>query len=124
MVNVFDIEAGLRSDSEKVRWAAAEAAGALVTSRPRAVWNLVLAHGASPIEDVRAAVATCMLEHLLEEHFNEYFSPLEQEVRSGNLLLGDTLRRCWKMGQAELPENSARWDELVTFSRENLAGRT
>jgi len=65
-----------------------------------------------------------MLEHLLEEHFNEYFSPLEQEVRSGNLLLGDTLRRCWKMGQAELPENSARWDELVTFSRENLAGRT
>jgi hypothetical protein len=124
MVNVFEIEAGLRSASEKERWAAAGAAGDLVTSRPRVVWSLVVAHGASPIEDVRAAVATCMLEHLLEEHFDEYFPPLEHEIRSGNFLLGDTLRRCWKMGQSELPENSARWDELVKFARESLAGRT
>lgn len=121
MVNVFEIDAGLRSMVEKERWTAAEAAGDLLASRPQAVWNLIVTHGISPIEDVRDAVATCMLEHLLEEHFDEYFPLLEHEIRSGKLLLGDTLRRCWKLGVAELEENSDRWEGLVKFAREGLA---
>src|SRR5258706_4702032 len=122
MANLFEIEAGLRSANEKERWAAAKAGGECVVSRPRAVWNLVLAHGVSPVEDVRSAVAACMLEHLLEEHFEDYFPLLEQEVHSGKLLLGDTLRRSWKMGRAELPGNSARWDDLVSYAKRELAG--
>jgi hypothetical protein len=114
--DILDIDAALRSTVEKERWAAAEAAGQLVSDRPRAVWNLVVAHGASEIEDVRSAVATCMLEHLLEEHFEEYFPLLEREIRAGNIMLGDTLRRCWKLGQAELGANADRWDKLVSFS--------
>lgn len=121
-VNVIEIDAGLRSQDEKERWSAAEAAGDLIARRPRAVWNLVVVHGTSANEDVRAAVATCMLEHLLEERFDEYFPLLESEVLSGKLLLGDTLRRCWKLGLAELPDNSARWDQVVSYVKERTAG--
>lgn len=121
-VNIMEIDAGLRSDDEKERWSAAEAAGELVESRPRAVWNLVVAHGVSSCEDVRAAVATCMLEHLLEERFDEYFPLLESEIQSGKLLLGDTLRRCWKLGLSERPDNAARWDNVVSYAKRGLAG--
>lgn len=119
---VLEIDAGLRSDVESERWSAAEAAGELLASHPGEVWNLVVAHGVSGNEDVRAAVATCMLEHLLEERFDEYFPLLESEIRSGKVLLGDTLRRCWKLGLSELPHNAARWDALVSFARKTLAG--
>lgn len=121
MPSVLEIEEGLRSADERRRWAAAEAAGELVSTRPRFVWSLVVAHGSSAEEDVRAAVATCMLEHLLEEHFDEYFPLLENEIRAGNLLLGDTLRRSWKLGQAEDPERSAQWDKIVSFAKVALA---
>jgi len=80
---VLEIDAGLRSDVESERWSAAEAGGRLLASRSRAVWNLVVTHGVSANEDVRAAVATCMLEHLLEERFDEFFPLLEAEIRSG-----------------------------------------
>jgi hypothetical protein len=124
VANILEIEEGLRSADEKRRWAAAAAAGELVSSHPVAVWSLVVAHGSSSVEDVRAAVATCMLEHLLEEHFDEYFPLLKKEIRAGNLLLGDTLRRSWKFGQAEEPERSARWESVLGYIRARLARST
>ncbi|MFN9730874.1 MAG: hypothetical protein ACK59M_10490 [Pseudomonadota bacterium] len=114
MVNeISEISAGLASDDEKRRWSAAVAAGELIATQPDVVWRLVLAHGSSPSEDLRMAIATCVLEHLLEHHFEVYFPLIEAEVRSGNALLRDTLGMCWKFGQAECPANARRWDELL-----------
>ena len=113
MMTISEIDVGLDSGVESMRWAAAAAAGELVASRPWDVWRLVLRHGASEDEDTRAAVATCMLEHLLESHFDTFFPLIENHIRSGGILLGDTLRRCWKLGIAERPENAKRWDRLI-----------
>ena len=108
-----EIDSDLSSSDEKVQWAAAAAAGELIQERPWDVWRLVLRHGASQNEETRSAVATCMLEHLLENDFETFFPLLENQIRAGKLLLGDTLRRCWKLGRAEEPRNAKRWDKLV-----------
>jgi HEAT repeat protein len=113
MKSIQEIDLGLSSADEKVRWAAAQAAGELIDKSPWDVWQLVLRHGASELEDTRSAVATCMLEHLLERHFDNFFPLLEAQVRQGNVLLGDTFRRCWKFGVAEDIRNSQRWDSLA-----------
>lgn len=120
MTSFDEIDAALRSEDARVRWEAAEAAYELVASQPQIAWDIVVSHGDNPLEDVRDAVATCILEHLLEHYFHEYFPLLEREIVSGRTLLGDTFRRCWKFGQAELPENSTRWNKLVDFSRSEM----
>lgn len=113
MMHIEDIDAGLSSDEESTRWAAAEAAGELIAESPWDVWRLVLRHGGSANEDVRVAVATCILEHLLEHQFAAFFPLLEAEIRAGNHLLGDTFRRCWKFGDAEEASNAKKWDSLL-----------
>ena len=55
------------------------------------------------------AVATCILEHLLEYHFTPYFERVAAAVRAGDRLLGDTLSSCWLFGQSELPTNKRRF---------------
>jgi hypothetical protein len=117
-VSISEIDTGLRSLDERTRWSAAIAAGELVESRPQDVWDLILQHGTSENEDVRTAVATCMLEHLLEHKFNQYFPLVESEIRAGNALLGKTLLLSWKMGAAKQPANAAQWDSLVKFIKD------
>jgi hypothetical protein len=108
-----EIDTDLASTDESVRWAAAAAASELVESNPGEAWRLVLRHGVSQIEDTRSAVATCILEHLLEHHFHTIFPMLEAQINGGNRLLGDTFRMCWKLGQTEQIDNSERWNRLL-----------
>jgi hypothetical protein len=124
MKTISEIDLGLGSDDERIRWAAAEAAGEMIEARPWEAWQLVLRHGSSSIEDTRTAVATCVLEHLLESQFDTFFPLVEAQVRAGNVLLGDTLRRCWKFGIAEERENAERWDKLVAEAKRALTRRT
>jgi hypothetical protein len=112
-VDVSQISRGLSSKLETEYWSAAVAAGELVQREPKQVWQLIMQYGVSSNEDVRAAVATCMLEHLLEHHFDEYFPLLETEILGGNRALGETFRICWKFGEAETPGNSERWNKLL-----------
>lgn len=124
MSEILDIENGLSSQDEKARWDAAVAAGELISVRPRDVWQIVKKFGSSDNSDLRTAVATCILEHLFEHHFDDFFPLLEKEIESGNHLLGETFSQCWKFGQSELPQNSILWDELqskITDSREKKA---
>lgn len=90
MSDVIEIEKGLSSQDEKVRWEAAVAAGELIAVRPLDVWSIVKKHGSIDDPDLRTAVATCILEHLLEHHFEDFFPLLEKEIEGGNLLLGET----------------------------------
>jgi hypothetical protein len=59
------------------------------------------------------AVATCLLEHLLEHHFESVF-PRAQQLARRNVRFADTFTPCWKYGQAKLPRNEKRFDALVT----------
>src|SRR2546423_8384488 len=69
-----------------------------VESDPQEVWSFVKKWGSHRDEDLRAAIATCLLEHLLEHHFDSIF-PKVEEVATVDKRFGDTFDRCNKLGQ-------------------------
>ena len=93
------------------RWLALIDVSDLIEAHPEDVWPFVERWGSHGDDDVRAAVAACLLEHLLEHHFEAFFPRVEQAA--ANPLFADTFSLCWKFGQAEIPANSARWDALM-----------
>ena len=63
------------------------------------------------------AVATCLLEHLLQHHFDGFIARVEEEAM-GSARFADTVCGCWKFGQAEEPSRAARLDRLIAASRQ------
>lgn len=61
--------------------------------------------------DTFAALATCVLEHLLEYDFS-LFDSLERGIRSGDRKLLYTFGLCAKFGLSEEPQNAERWNVL------------
>jgi hypothetical protein len=93
------------------RWQAIIAIGEYIETHPEDVWPFVARWGASTQADLRDAIATCLLEHLMEHHFELVFPRVEQLAKTDRMF-ADTLSRCWKFGQAELPENAKKIDAL------------
>ena len=52
------------------RWQAVIAVAEFIESDPEAVWSFVRQWDCSADQDLRMAIATCALEHLLEYHFD------------------------------------------------------
>jgi hypothetical protein len=98
------------------RWQAILRISEYVESHPEEIWAFVLRWGRHEDEDLRAAVATVLLEHLLEHHFAVIFPRVSSEAMA-NEYFADTFRRCWKFGLAERPENSRQFDALVAEAR-------
>lgn len=99
-------------EGQDPRWQAIIAVGEFIESEPAAVWGFIRRWGGHPQEDLRDAVATCLLEHLLEHHFAAYFPRVEESALS-NPLFADTFRRCWPFGQALEPANADRYTALA-----------
>jgi hypothetical protein len=87
-----------------------------VETEHEAVWSFAQRWGTSPDDDLRSAVATLLLEHLLEHHFDVMIGTVEH-VALNNALFADTVCRCWKLGQAEEPSRAARFDRLIAAIR-------
>jgi hypothetical protein len=111
------IDAELRSRSERRRWQAAIALGEFVESEPERIWPVVLEHGSRRRADVRMAIATCVLEHMLQYHFDA-FLPRAADTARRNRWFRDTVQSCWLMGQANTPANARRWKRLERQLRE------
>ena len=77
----------------------------------RAVPEVIVEHGSGSDTRMRSAVATVLLEPLLEDHYDRYFRRLATQVREGNRNLTDTLRRCWMFGGAKT--HSREVDRLI-----------
>lgn len=107
----------LASTDDAARWQGAIALGEFSESDPEAIWPLVEKWGSSADEDTRTAIATCVLEHVLEHSFDAFFARCAKLVRSGNIEFADTFWRCWKMGQATEPVNAAKFDRLEKAAR-------
>jgi len=105
---------------EDARWQAIIVIGEFVEREPEAVWPFVLRWGLHRDEDLRTAIATCLLEHLLEYHFDLIFPRVEAAARS-NVWFGNTTTQCWKFGQAKDPERAARFDRLCSEIRKGPA---
>ena len=99
------------------RWQAIIQVGDFIGREPEAVWSFIRTWGKSTDGDVRMAVATCLLEHLLQHHFDGFIARVEDEAM-GSARFASTVSHCWKFGQAAEPSRAARLDRLISASRE------
>jgi hypothetical protein len=97
--------------TEDARWQAIIKISDFIPQEPEAIWPFVLKWGSHEDGDVRAAIATVLLEHLLEYHFDLLFPRIETAARS-NVEFGKTTALCWKFGEAKEPTRAARLDRL------------
>jgi hypothetical protein len=102
---------GSPRENAPARWQAVMAVGEHVKPAPEAVWQFVARWGKHPLEDVRDAIATLLLEHLLEHHFALIFPRVEQAAHQ-NPLFADMFCRCWKFGQSTSPAKARKFDRL------------
>jgi hypothetical protein len=93
------------------RWQAIIEIGEYIQTDPQEVWLFIRKWGTHSSEDIRMAIATCLLEHLLEYQFSEFF-PKVREACYQSKLFATTFSMCAKFGQAELSENSKAFIEL------------
>jgi hypothetical protein len=96
---------------EDARWQVLIRVGEFVESDPEPLWAFVRRWGSHPDEDLRAAIAACVLEHLLQYHFATII-PRVAAAGRGDQLFADTFLRCWQFGQAEEPVNAAQFNAL------------
>jgi len=87
------------------RWQAIIAVGEHISTEPMQVWRFTRRWGAHQQADLRAAIATCILEHLLEVHFELVF-PLVQVACQRSKRFANTLSLCSEFGQSATPANS------------------
>ncbi len=108
------IDSDLLSTDPDKRWEAASLLSEYVECFPNEIWDIIVKYGSSNNEGLRQAIASCALEHVLEYHFDEFFPKLESLIKiDSNNNLKETLRLCWKLGDAEKSDNSSRWDNLL-----------
>ncbi len=94
------------------RWQAIIEVSEYIPANPDEVWAFASRWGGSSDPDVRAAIATCVIEHLLEEHFDAIFPKVAQQARADSNF-ARTVRMCWRLGQVEMPKNAARLEALL-----------
>jgi hypothetical protein len=105
------------------RWQAIIRIANSIEAQPDAVWRFVAHWGVHPQHDLRAAIATCLLEHLLEHHFSTVFPKVERLVRKSNLFAG-TFRMCWPFGQAARSRNLMRFHALQRYPEKELPSQS
>jgi hypothetical protein len=101
------------------RWQAIIAVGKFIETEPEAVWSFIDQWGGHRDEDLRMAIATCLLEHLLEHHFDAFIARVEDRAR-GDALFASTVRSSWTFGQAADPDRAARLDRLIAAVGKNV----
>ena len=94
------------------RWQAIIAVAEFIETEPEAIWSFIERWGGHSDEDLRMAVATCLLEHLLEHHFDDFIARVEDRARADALFAG-MVSSCWKLGQSEDPKRAVRFDRLM-----------
>ena len=102
------------------RWQAIIRVGEFVETQPEAVWQFAQRWGKHAQADLRTAVATCLLEHLLEHHFELLF-PRVRRAALESVRFAETFRSCWWFGQAKAPRNTARVKRLESQLRRSRA---
>lgn len=96
---------------EDPRWQAVIRVAEHIENSPREVWAFANRWGRHENDDLRAAIATCVLEHLIDCHFDLVFPLVQQSVRESKSF-ADTFSRCWAFGQSLSGENAGRFEAL------------
>jgi hypothetical protein len=93
------------------RWQAIVDVSEHIRQHPDEVWHFTRKWAAHANDDLRMAVATCLLEHLLEHQFDRLF-PLVSEACRESSRFADTLSHCSAFGQSLRPRNLTRFRSL------------
>lgn len=93
------------------RWQGIIRVGEFIEEEPEPVWEFTHRWGKHAQADLRMAVATCLLEHLLEHHFELLF-PRVRRAALESPRFADTFGSCWWFGQAKTPKNASRIKRL------------
>ena len=102
---------------EDPRWQAIMKIEDFVETEPETIWPFVLKWGSLPNEeDLSAAIATLLLERLLQFHFDLIFPRVEAATRS-NVWFARTFSKSWKLGQAEETARAEKYDKLLAEVR-------
>lgn len=98
------------------RWQAIIRIGNYVGSHPMQVWRFAAKWGRHPQLDLRQAIATVLLEHLLEHHFELIFQLACEEARKSK-----RFRQTLQMSGMPLthtsPDHRAKFDEFLQSFR-------
>ena len=98
------------------RWQAIIDVGEFIEQDPDAVWEFARRWGSYPDADLRDAIATCLIEHLLEHHFELMLPKIEQAIRADPEFV-ETVQRCWAFGQADTPANIKRLGRVLKVGK-------
>ena len=90
-----------------------------IQREPDEVWRFTRKWGAHANADLRTAIATCLLEHLLEHHFDRIFPLVSHAVRRSRRY-SDTFSMCGEFGQTRRRVNLKRFRAL---KRNTTTGR-
>ena len=90
-----------------------------IVSHPEEIWVFVLRWAKHPMTDIRDAIACCLLEHLLEHHYDLLF-PRIRAAAKRSTRFRDALRRCYWLGEAARPEHAKALDRLAGQKRPRL----
>jgi hypothetical protein len=104
------------------RWQAIIEIGEFIESNPNEVWHFARKWGTHRNRDLRMAIATCLLEHLLEYHFEGIF-PLVEKAAVRSKRFAETFGYCWSFGQTLKPENKKRITALRKTTRTKRANK-
>jgi len=100
------------------RWQAVIAVAEFIETDPEPVWSFALRWGRYSDQDLQMAIATCVLEHLLEHHFDKYIAKMEEAVLADSHFAG-AAASCSKFGQSETSATrSARFDRLMALAQQ------
>ena len=103
----------LSSGNEKKIWKGAADLCNYVIDQPDLIWDRVVKYGSRNNGELQQAIALCVLEHVFQYHFKEYFPKAKKIVLSGNKRFRETFCQCGKFGQSEEKANSVKWDKLI-----------
>ena len=100
------------------RWQAIIRVAQFIESEPEDVWAFTLRWAKHPQTDVRAAVATCLLEHLLDAHFDLIF-PRVRAAAMQSKRFAETLGMIWFFGDAATPDQRKAIERLQQSTKPN-----
>lgn len=103
----------LCSPDEDVQSKAAYDLGKLCEHHSDLLWLVAVKWGSHEDPDIRGLISACILEHILEYHFDTYFPKCADLIRAGNINFGDTFSKCYTFGQAERPASAREFEALV-----------
>lgn len=97
--------------STHVRWQSLLILGYYAESHPAELWPIVAKWGCDRRDDVRMGVSVCVLENILEHHFDPYFEKSLELINLGNRRFASTLRSCWISHSAIPPRLRKRFEK-------------